>query len=69
MCLVIELCGLKSLTFRAMQVESNKDLIFAETLLWPFTDSPTNPLGCLSPDKVKMYIKEGLFQVSLSCFV
>ncbi|XP_037772822.1 uncharacterized protein LOC119568395 [Penaeus monodon] len=33
-----------------------------ETLVWPFTDSPTNPLGCLSPDKVKMYIKEGLFQ-------
>lgn len=33
-----------------------------DTLVWPFTDSSSNPLGSLSPDKVKMYIKEGLFQ-------
>ncbi|XP_047502796.1 uncharacterized protein LOC125048241 isoform X2 [Penaeus chinensis] len=33
-----------------------------DTLVWPFADSFTNPLGSLSLDKVKVYIKEGLFQ-------
>ncbi|XP_042883782.1 uncharacterized protein LOC122260524 [Penaeus japonicus] len=41
----------------------NHHLLYTEdTLVWPFTDTSTNPLGSLSPDKVKLYIKEGLFQ-------